>query len=137
MDTLLAAAAAATAAEDAAAAAAAGGDDGDCNMRAGAAERGQQGDMGAEVEEAEDQDEEAGICVGPEHQADLPLVRPLPGFAAAVALMELKKSGLKGPGHEEALRLALEVRGALLEFGDCFWARGGDGPVGLVVVMGL
>jgi len=67
------------------------------------------GDGGAAEGDDEDEEVEGGICVGPEHQADLPHVRPLPAFAAAVALMELKKSGCSGPTPEEALRMALEV----------------------------
>lgn len=81
MDSLAAAAAAAAAAD---AAAAAAGDD--------------------------EEEVEGGICVGPEHQADLPCVRPLPAFAAAVALMEMRKSGNRGPEPDKALRMALEVR---------------------------
>jgi hypothetical protein len=63
----------------------------------------------AGVHDDEDDDAEGGICVGPQHQADLPSQRPLPAFAAAVALMELRKSGNRGPAPEEVLRLALEV----------------------------
>jgi hypothetical protein len=71
--------------------------------------------------EADEDGEEAqgGICVGPEHQADLPFVRPLPAFSAAMALMDLKKSGNKGPDPELALRMAMEVRAYLTAGG--FW----------------
>lgn len=72
----------------------------------------QAGDGVAAEGDDEGEEVEGGICVGPEHQADLPLVRPLPAFAAAVALMELKKSGCRGPTPEEALRMALEVSAA-------------------------
>jgi hypothetical protein len=78
---------------------------------AAAAEAAAAADAAAAAAGEEEEDEvEGGICVGPEHQADLPRVRPLPAFAAAVALMEMRKSGNRGPEPEEALRMALEVR---------------------------
>jgi hypothetical protein len=55
-------------------------------------------------------DEEEGIAVGPQHQADLPLLRPLPALSAAAALLELRKAGRPGPPQNEALAIAIEVR---------------------------
>jgi hypothetical protein len=54
-------------------------------------------------------DEEEGIEVGPQHQADLPLLRPLPALSAAAALLELRKAGRPGPPQQEALGIAIEV----------------------------
>jgi hypothetical protein len=58
-------------------------------------------------------DEEEGIAVGPQHQADLPLLRPLPALSAAAALLDLRKAGRPGPQQQEALAIAIEVRSCL------------------------
>ncbi|KAF6255264.1 hypothetical protein COO60DRAFT_235055 [Scenedesmus sp. NREL 46B-D3] len=55
-------------------------------------------------------DEEDGVAVGPQHQAELPLLRPLPALRAAAALLELSKAGWAGPPPQEALAIAIEER---------------------------
>jgi hypothetical protein len=79
-------------------------------------------------------DGEDGIAVGSPHQADLPQLRPLPAVGAAIALMELRKAGARGPALGDALAEAIQekARSDLLpkDAVEDVWARGGGGGGG-------
>ncbi|KAF8060099.1 trx [Scenedesmus sp. PABB004] len=65
---------------------------------------------GGEDDEDMDEGDEPGIAVGPDHQAELPLLRTLPPLRAAAALLELRKAGRAGPPAAVAAAIAVEEK---------------------------
>jgi hypothetical protein len=128
-------------AKDKAATAAAIG--GDVEQGAGSGAEGASDDSGDgdgmvdQVIEEGEGEEEGGISVGPEHQADLPdwrarpqqLQKQMPMGGAQEGVQhaqqraaDLAKAGVPGPNEEEVVQQVAQVRGNVLRLGGLHWA---------------